>query len=132
NKYEVEDAELVDVLDIDNAAVLAQQVEKLQAVRADRDDDACRQALEELTRGARGEGNLLALCVEAARARATVGEMSEAMEEAFGRHAAEVKTGLGTYAASYQGDEGFRALTERVDTFAESEGRRPQIGRAHV
>ncbi|MCB0977507.1 MAG: cobalamin-dependent protein, partial [Acidimicrobiales bacterium] len=127
NKYKLENPEMVDVLDIDNAAVLAQQVEKLKKVRAERDEDRCRAALAALTEGAKGDGNLLALCIDAARARATVGEMSDAMEEVFGRHAAEVRTGLGTYAASYQDDEGFHALSDRVAAFAETEGRRPRM-----
>jgi methylmalonyl-CoA mutase len=127
NKYKLENPELVDVLDIDNAAVLAQQVAKLERIRAERDEDACQAALTALTEGAKGDGNLLALCIDAARARATVGEMSDAMEAVFGRHAAEVRTGLGTYAASYQDDEGFDALTARAAAFAESEGRRPRM-----
>ncbi|MBX3314165.1 MAG: methylmalonyl-CoA mutase [Actinobacteria bacterium] len=127
NKYKLENPELVDVLDIDNAAVLAQQVAKLEKVRAERDETACRAALDALTIGAKGDANLLALCIDAARARATVGEMSDAMEAAFGRHAAEVRTGLGTYAASYQDDEGFQALADRVAAYAESEGRRPRM-----
>ena len=74
-----------------------------------------------------GEGNLLALAVEAARARATVGEISDAMEAAFGRHRAEVKTLAGVYGAAYEGDEGFAQIQADVETFAESEGRRPRM-----
>ena len=127
NKYKVEDPELVDVLDIDNAEVLAQQVAKLEKVRADRDDAAVAKALAALAEGARGDANLLALCIEAARTRATVGEMSDAMEEAFGRHAAEVRTGLGTYSREYEGDETFSAVKDRIERFAEAEGRRPRM-----
>ncbi len=127
NKYTVADPELVDVLDIDNAEVLAQQVAKLERIRAERDDVAVKAALEALTEGARGDGNLLALCIEAARARATVGEMSDAMEAVFGRHAAEVRTGLGTYGREYADDEAFAAVSARVDAFAEAEGRRPRM-----
>ncbi len=127
NKYTVENPELVDVLDIDNAQVLAQQVAKLERIRAERDDVAVKAALTALTEGARGDGNLLALCIDAARARATVGEMSDAMEEVFGRHAAEVRTGLGTYGRSYSDDEGFAAMTARVEAFAAAEGRRPRM-----
>jgi methylmalonyl-CoA mutase len=108
NKYKVDDPELVDVLDIDNASVLAQQVAKLERIRAERDDVAVKAALEALTEGARGDGNLLALCIDAARARATVGEMSDAMEEVFGRHAAEVRTIQGVYGHAYEGDEALR------------------------
>jgi methylmalonyl-CoA mutase len=127
NKYKVENPELVDVLDIDNASVLAQQVAKLERIRSSRDDDAVRAALAALTEGARGDGNLLALCIDAARARATVGEMSDAMEEVFGRHAAEVRTGLGTYGRDYEGDAAFSALSARIEAFAGSHGRRPRM-----
>jgi methylmalonyl-CoA mutase len=127
NKYQVSDPEMVDVLDIDNAAVLAQQVAKLARIRAERDDVAVKAALEALTEGARGDGNLLALCIDAARARATVGEMSDAMEQVFGRHAAEVQTGVGSYGRDYAEDADFAALTERVADFATAEGRRPRM-----
>ncbi|MBX3284790.1 MAG: methylmalonyl-CoA mutase [Acidimicrobiales bacterium] len=127
NRYTVAEPELVDVLDIDNAAVLAQQVAKLEKIRASRDDGAVKAALAALTEGARGDGNLLALCIDAARARATVGEMSDAMEEVFGRHAAEVRTGLGTYGRDYEGDEAFAALSARIEAFAASHGRRPRM-----
>ena len=127
NKYKVENPELVDVLDIDNASVLAQQVAKLERIRAERDDDAVAAALAALTEGARGDGNLLALCIDAARARATVGEMSDAMEEVFGRHAAEVRTGIGSYGRDYVDDERFGALAARIEAFADTEGRRPRM-----
>jgi methylmalonyl-CoA mutase len=127
NKYKVENPELVDVLDIDNASVLAQQIAKLERIRAERDDDAVQAALTALTEGARGDGNLLALCIDAARARATVGEMSDAMEEVFGRHAAEVRTGLGTYGREYADDDAFAALSARIEGFAGTEGRRPRM-----
>ena len=86
NRYVPEDVELVDVLDIDNTKVREEQIAKLERIRAARDDAACRAALDALTEGAAGTGNLLALAVEAARARATLGEISDAMEEVFGRH----------------------------------------------
>ncbi|QXC61410.1 methylmalonyl-CoA mutase [Aquihabitans sp. G128] len=127
NKYKVENPELVDVLDIDNASVLAQQIAKLERIRAERDDAAVTAALAALTEGARGDGNLLALCIDAARARATVGEMSDAMEEVFGRHAAEVRTGLGTYGREYADDERFQDLSSAIEAFAEGEGRRPRM-----
>ncbi len=127
NKYKVDDPQLVDVLDIDNASVLAQQIAKLEKIRAERDDVAVKTALEALTEGARGDGNLLALCIDAARARATVGEMSDAMEAVFGRHAAEVRTIENVYGRSYEGDERFTAVTDKVEAFAAAEGRRPRM-----
>ncbi len=127
NKYKVENPELVDVLDIDNASVLAQQIAKLEKIRAERDDVAVKAALEALTEGAAADGNLLALCIDAARARATVGEMSDAMEAVFGRHAAQVRTIEGVYVNSYAGDEGFAALSGRIDAFEAAQGRRPRM-----
>ncbi|MBU6329930.1 MAG: methylmalonyl-CoA mutase [Acidobacteria bacterium] len=127
NKYVPDNVESVDVLDIDNAKVLQEQLAKLAAVRAGRDEAACRAALDALTEGARGTGNLLALAVEAARARATLGEISDAMEAVFGRHRAEVRTIAGVYADAYEGDEDFAALQGEIETFAAAEGRRPRM-----
>ena len=127
NKYVPEHPDQVDVLDIDNTKVREQQVARLERLRSERDDATCRAALDALTQGARGDGNLLALCVDAARARATVGEMSAAMEEAFGRHQAEIRTISGVYGGAYEGDEGFAEIRSRVDAFAERQGRRPRI-----
>ena len=110
NKYVPDDVEMVDVLSIDNTKVREGQIAKLEQVRANRDDEACKAALAALTEGARGDGNLLALAIEAARARATVGEISDAMEDVFGRHRAETRTLSGVYGAAYQGDEGFAAI----------------------
>ncbi len=115
------------MLDIDNRAVLAQQVAKLERVRATRDEDACQKALTALREGAAADGNLLALCVEAARARATVGEMSDAMEAVFGRHSAQVRTLEGVYGQGYEGDEGFEKIRTDIDAFAAEEGRRPRM-----
>jgi len=128
NKYRPENPEHVDVLAIDNTQVREQQVAKLARVRAERDDAACRAALERLTEGAAGKDNLLALCVDAARARATVGEISLAMETAFGgRHKAEVRSIHGVYGAAYEGDQAFEDVQHDVEAFAESEGRRPRM-----
>ena len=127
NKYVPDNVESVDVLDIDNAKVLQEQLAKLAKVRADRDDAACQKALEALTEGARGSGNLLALAVDAARARATLGEISDAMELVFGRHKAEVRTIAGVYANAYEGDSDFAALQGEIETFAAAEGRRPRM-----
>ncbi|WP_334142055.1 methylmalonyl-CoA mutase [Rhabdothermincola sp.] len=127
NKYVPDDVELVDVLDIDNTKVREQQIAKLQRVRAERDQAACQEALRRLTEGAAGSANLLELAIEAARARATVGEISDAMEAVFGRHRAEIRSISGVYGSAYQGDEEFAALTREVEAFAEREGRRPRL-----
>jgi methylmalonyl-CoA mutase len=127
NKYRAEHPDHVDVLDIDNTKVREQQVARLEQVRAERDDQACAAALTALREGAAGSGNLLALCIDAARARATVGEMSDAMEAVFGRHKAEIRSITGVYGAAYEGDAAFDAVRRSVDEFAEAEGRRPRI-----
>ena len=127
NKYVPENVEMVDVLDIDNTKVREEQLAKLATVRANRDDAACAAALAALTEGAKNDGNLLALAVEAARARATLGEISDAMEEVFGRHKAEVRTIAGVYAKAYEGDEDFTALQSEIEAFAKAEGRRPRM-----
>ncbi len=127
NKYVPDDVEMVDVLDIDNAEVRDSQIRRLEQIRASRDQAACDAALLALKEGAAGDGNLLALCVDAARARATVGEMSDAMEAVFGRHKAEVRSIHGVYGAAYEDDEDYAALLARVDAFAEANGRRPRM-----
>ncbi|WP_102108776.1 methylmalonyl-CoA mutase [Oceaniglobus roseus] len=128
NRFRLEKEDDLDVRVIDNAGVRASQVARLEKIRATRDAAACDAALKALEEGARsGTGNLLALAVEAARARATVGEISEAMERAFGRHRAEVKTLAGVYGSAYEGDEGFAAIQKDVEAFAEEEGRRPRM-----
>ncbi len=118
----------VDILEIDNDAVRAAQIARLGKIRASRETEAVEKALGALEDAARsGEGNLLELAVEAARARATVGEISMAMEKAFGRHQAEVKTLSGVYGAAYEGDQDFAAIQREVEAFAEEEGRRPRM-----
>jgi methylmalonyl-CoA mutase len=127
NRYRPDDVEMVDVLDIDNTEVRRQQIAKLERVRAERDETACQAALERLTEGARGDGNLLALCVEAARARASVGEMSDAMESVFGRHRAEIRSISGVYGAAFSEDESFLAVQHDIEAFATEQGRRPRM-----
>ena len=127
NRYVPDDVEQVDVLDIDNTKVREAQVARLERVRAERDEDACRAALEALTEGARGDANLVELCVAAARARATVGEMSDAMEAVFGRHQATIRSISGVYGSAYEGDEDFAAVVADVEAFAEAQGRRPRM-----
>ena len=128
NKYRPADDEPIDILDIDNSKVRAQQVERLKAIRARRDEAACKAALAALTRAAeRGDGNLLALSVEASRARATVGEISDALEVVFTRHRAVTHSISGVYGAAYEGDEGFERIRSEVEAFAAAEGRRPRM-----
>ncbi|NNE52408.1 MAG: methylmalonyl-CoA mutase [Sulfitobacter sp.] len=127
NKYRREKEDEIDILDVDNVAVREAQIARLKGIRSSRDEKACTAALEELTRRAAEGGNLLEGAVEAARARATVGEISMAMEKQFGRHRAEVKTLAGVYGAAYEGDEGFAAIQRAVEEFAEDEGRRPRM-----
>jgi len=102
NKYRRDSEDPIDILDVDNVAVRESQIKRLESIRASRDDAACTAALDEVTRRAREGGNLLAAAVEAARARATVGEISMAMEKEFGRHRAEVKTLAGVYGARHR------------------------------
>ena len=128
NKFRPADDEPIDILDIDNSKVRAQQVERLKAIRARRDEAACKAALAALTRAAeRGDGNLLALSVEASRARATVGEISDALEVVFTRHRAVTHSISGVYGAAYEGDEGFERIRGEVEAFAAAEGRRPRM-----
>jgi len=128
NKYQLAVEPDVEVLDIDNSSVRASQIEKLKAVRANRDQAACDNALAALKAGAEGETeNLLALAVDAARARATVGEISDALEAAWGRHVAQHRSISGVYSASYEGDEGFMGIQQDVEDFAGRHGRRPRM-----
>ena len=127
NKYRLEREDPIEILDIDNVAVRAGQIARLGTIRASRDAARVDATLAELTRRAQAGGNLLEAAVEAARARATVGEISMAMEKVFGRHRAEVKTLAGVYGAAYQGDDGFAAIQRDVEAFAEQEGRRPRM-----
>ncbi|MFD8208728.1 methylmalonyl-CoA mutase [Streptomyces sp. NPDC059695] len=127
NKYRVASDEQIDVLKVDNSSVRAQQIAKLRKLREERDETACRDALDALTRAAGGDGNLLELAVEAARAMATVGEISDALEKVYGRHAGQIRTISGVYrneAGESPSVERTRAL---VDAFGEAEGRRPRI-----
>jgi len=127
NRYQTDSKEQMDILDVDNARVRDSQIVRLQATRAARDEAKCKAALAALTKGAAGNGNLLALAVDAARARATVGEISDAMEEVFGRHRAQVQSIAGVYGAAYDGDAGFEKIQRDVESFARDEGRRPRL-----
>jgi methylmalonyl-CoA mutase len=128
NKYRPENPETVDILDIDNTAVRESQVRRLKDVRAKRDEAACRATLEALTRAAGGgNGNLLDLAIEAMRARATVGEVSDALEKVFTRHRATIRSVTGIYGSAYDGDSGFAKIKAEIAEFAREEGRRPRM-----
>ena len=127
NKFRLDNEDALDVRDIDNAQVRTQQVARLVDVKAKRDAAKLEAALAALVKGAQGKENLLALAVEAARARATVGEISSAMEKVFGRFRAEIRSIAGVYGGAYDGDNAFAALRDDVETFAKEEGRRPRM-----
>ena len=127
NKYRLETQDKIDIRNIDDSMVRETQISRLADVKKNRDDERCNNALENLELVAREGGNLLNAAIEAARARATVGEISMAMEKEFGRHRAEVKMLSGVYGAAYDGDEDFHKIQEEVKSFAKLEGRRPRI-----
>ncbi|MZD04551.1 methylmalonyl-CoA mutase [Streptomyces sp. SID5785] len=127
NKYRVDSDEQIDVLKVDNSSVRAQQIAKLRRLREERDESACQDALAALTRAAGGDGNLLELAVDAARAKATVGEISDALEKVYGRHAGQIRTISGVYRNEAGESASVDRTRERVDAFAEAEGRRPRI-----
>src|SRR5437879_2452147 len=128
NKYRSDDAGEIDILDVDNAAVRSAQIARLDRVRKNRDPARVRAALAALTEAARtGGGNLLALSIEASRARATVGELSNALEVVVTRHRAATPSVSGIYGGQYQGDEAFRRIQREIETFVREEGRRPRM-----
>ena len=128
NKYRLEEEEAISTLKVDNQAVRNQQLESLKKVKDSRDEQKVQQALENLTTGAADDTqNLLALAVEAARLRATLGEISDALEKKFGRHKAEIKSFTGVYAKEIKNDESFDKARNLANKFAELEGRRPRI-----
>nr|WP_043679169.1 methylmalonyl-CoA mutase [Streptomyces xylophagus] len=127
NKYRVETDEQIDVLKVDNSSVRTQQIEKLRRLRAERDEQATQDALHALTRAAEGTGNLLELAVNAARAKATVGEISDALEKVYGRHASQIRTISGVYRTEAGESPSVERTRALVAEFEESEGRRPRI-----
>ncbi|MEU4596424.1 methylmalonyl-CoA mutase [Nocardia sp. NPDC023988] len=132
NKYQVEEDHEVEVLKVENSRVRAEQIEKLERLRAERDSVAVEHALAELTRAAASseggmENNLLALAIDAARAKATVGEISDALEKVYGRHQAEIRTLSGVYRDEAGKASNIGAAIALVEEFAEAEGRRPRI-----
>ncbi|MCE7882331.1 MAG: methylmalonyl-CoA mutase [Actinobacteria bacterium ATB1] len=127
NKYTLDAHDEIDILEVDNTAVREAQVRRLEAIKSGRDDVRVSQALEALEEGAAGDGNLLELAIAATRARATLGEISEAMENVFGRHKAEIRSISGVYGSHYEGDEEYEAVQAEVEEFEKSEGRRPRL-----
>jgi methylmalonyl-CoA mutase len=127
NKFQLAKEDALDVRDIDNSAVRDSQIARLKDVKSKRDPAKLKAALDALVEGAKAKGNLLALAVDAARARATVGEISDAMEKVFGRHRAEIRSISGVYGGAYEGDNEFAAIRGDIETFAKEEGRRPRM-----
>jgi len=133
NKYQLDSDDPLDVLKIDNATVRAQQIAKLQQLRSERDEAATQAALEKLTWAAANpdptdaERNLLKLAIDAARAKASVGEISDALEKEFGRYTAQIRTISGVYSKEAAGDEQLEQARQAVEAFEEAEGRRPRI-----
>jgi len=128
NKYQAAQEPPVEIRNIDNSAVREAQVKRIREMRERRDEAACHQALDALTQAAQEEsGNLLALAIEAARARATVGEISDALEKVYGRYRAMTHSISGVYGAAYEDDQGFADMQEEIERFARAEGRRPRM-----
>jgi methylmalonyl-CoA mutase len=127
NKYQVDEDHAIEVLKVENDRVRAEQLAKLEQLRTDRDQAAVDAALVELSRAADGEGNLLELAINAARAKATVGEISDALEKVWGRHQAEIRTIAGVYRDEVGKVTNISSASELVEKFAEADGRRPRI-----
>jgi methylmalonyl-CoA mutase len=128
NKYRPARTDPIEILDVDNVEVRRQQIARLEQLRAERDDAAVRSALEALTRCAgTGEGNLLELSVEAARVRASLGEISDALEKVYGRHKAEIRMVSGVYGAEYAKGDEIKEVRALTGAFTAAEGRRPRI-----
>ncbi|MFS2163914.1 methylmalonyl-CoA mutase [Variovorax sp. Varisp62] len=128
NKYKLKNEDAIDSLSIDNVKVRDQQVARLQKIRASRDAAKVQAALDALTEAAENNtGNLLALSIDAVRLRATVGEISDALEKSFGRHRADTQKVTGVYAAAYDSAEGWETLKTEINAFAEEQGRRPRV-----
>jgi methylmalonyl-CoA mutase len=127
NKYRPAGDHRVELLEIDTTAVRDAQIRRLAELRAKRDERRCQAALDALTEGAAGDANLLELGLEAARARATLGEISSAIERVFGRWRAEIRTIAGVYGGAFKEDEQFMTIQREVEAFAEAEGRRPRL-----
>ena len=128
NKYQTDSKSEVEILDIDNTAVREAQIKRLKASRVKRDANKCKQALDKLVEAAENDtGNLLTLAVDAARYRASVGEISDALEGVWGRHRAISRSVSGVYGSAYADDQDFKKIIDEVEQFSRVEGRRPRI-----
>ena len=128
NKYRLDKEDPISTLEVDNQTVRLQQIERLDSIKASRDTNAVTEALSKLTEAAKtSENNLLALAVDAARKRATLGEISDALEAEFGRYKAQIKSFSGVYSKEIKDDKSFQKARELADQFAEQDGRRPRI-----
>ena len=129
NKYVIpeEEDEQVEVLDIDNTAVRQKQIERLKKIKAERDNDKVQKALDKITKVAEDGGNLLEVAVEAARLRATLGEISYAMEKVFGRYQPQIKLVSGAYGSLLEDNEEFKEVKREIEEFEKEEGRRPRV-----
>jgi methylmalonyl-CoA mutase len=128
NKYRLAKEDPIDILEVDNTAVRLSQIERLKKLRAERNNDDVRTALDALTKCAEtGEGNLLALAIDAARKHASLGEISTALEKVYGRYKAVIRSISGVYSSESQGDEQYMKACKMADEFAALEGRRPRI-----
>ena len=127
NNYFSSNEQIVDILSIDNQDVREQQLNKLEIIKESRDEDRCQQTLENIESTAQNGGNLLEVAIQAAKARATVGEISQAMENVFGRHQAVAQSISGVYRNEYEGDDEFMKIEEKIANFSSANGRRPRI-----
>jgi methylmalonyl-CoA mutase len=128
NKYKLAKEDPIEILEVDNHKVREQQIARLKSIKASRDGQAVQAALDALTAAAEsGQGNLLDLSIKAIRLRATVGEVSDALEKVFGRHRADTQKVTGVYAAAYDSAEGWEKLKSEIAAFAEAHGRRPRV-----
>jgi methylmalonyl-CoA mutase len=128
NKYRLSHEADIDILEVDNVRVRLEQIERLKQIKASRDALKVQERLQALTHAAqRGEGNLLELSIQAMRVRATVGEVSMALEEVFGRHRADTHKVSGVYAQAYDSAQGWEQLKSEINAFASDEGRRPRV-----
>lgn len=128
NQYRLKQEDPLHILEVDNQTVRKQQIERLESIKESRNQDLVNKALEDLTNAAKtGEGNLLSLAVEAAKHRATLGEISDALETVFGRYKAQIKSFSGVYSKEIKDDSSFEKAKQLADQFAKMEGRRPRI-----